>query len=157
MANDLEGLADRLEQRANNLPARAGKVIRKAILSVHSALVITTPVDTGAAKSNFTITLRGPESGAFRPFVPGRFGSTAAANISAALQDAHARLSGRTDVLVEVPVYITNALDYIVDLNRGKSPQAPPFYVQRAILLGVQAVRRSGIRVVAYSLSGVNQ
>ncbi len=72
----------------------------------------------------------------------GQKGSTAAENTAAALEQAKKALAGYR---VGFPIVLSNNVDYIDDLNKGKSAQAPALFIQRALQAAVAAFESSGI------------
>jgi len=89
-----------------------------------------TPVDTGWARANWIPSVGAP---AVSPV-----GSRAAVDGGAAQQAALARLLGYK--LEQGPVYATNNVPYIAQLNEGSSRQAPAAFVQRAIVRAAREV-----------------
>lgn len=94
-------------------------------------LVEVTPVDTGAAISNWQVTLNAPAISPLPSYAPGVKGSTAGAVREAALEAGLAVLRARSG---RETIYISNVLPYIRELNGGSSKQAPRFFVERAQL-----------------------
>lgn len=84
-------------------------------LEIHGELVESTPVDTGFARNNWVITNGAPAVGVFET--------------GSAPDPGMAIATAKTDV----PMYITNNVQYIGKLNQGHSPQAPAEFVQRDI------------------------
>lgn len=110
---------------------------RDVTVQVATNLAQDTPVDTGQAKSNW-VTSVGSAYGAYiGPYVPGRFGSTAGANINAAISQAqHAAAM----IQIGDTSYVTNNAPYIERLNQGYSLQAPSGFVERSILQAVETI-----------------
>lgn len=92
---------------------------RALTLNLLKLLVLATPVDTGRARGNWQVSSRTPRNTTLN--VTDRSGGI---SISRALSGLE-RLSRR--------YWITNNLDYIEDLNRGTSQQAPVRFVETAI------------------------
>ena len=113
------------------------------IRSVQENLEASTPVDTTWARSNWM-----PSIGS--PFLRGlsaldRSPTAQAASVQAQFQDS-AKTSLASYRLSSGPLFVSNNVPYINDLNDGKSPQAPAFFVQRAIAKAVREDIR-GIRL----------
>lgn len=121
--------ARRIERIAVNIEGNTEKGMRKAALAIDSALVTSTPVDTGRARSNWLLNFDSPASGT----VPPTDGSSALA-----------RNQGKVATFSldkNVAIHLTNNLPYISKLNEGSSEQAPAGFVQGAVLNGIQAVK----------------
>lgn len=114
------------------------RVVRAVALAIDQAVVITTPVDTGRARSNWLVSVGSPNTSTQPPYAPGTGGSTGQANISAALAQGRAAVLGAGH---KQTIYISNSLPYIDRLNKGYSAQAPAGYVQRAVEAAASAVK----------------
>lgn len=99
------------------------KTVRAVALIVDSALVNTTPVDTGRARSNWLPSLNIPD---VRIVEPGQKPNIRNAILQYNIADN---------------ILITNNLPYIQKLNDGSSKQAPAGFVDAALQVGKQAVR----------------
>lgn len=117
----------------------AGELVRKVALAADQAVVVATPVDTGAARSNWLVSLNVPDSRVVPAYSRGAGGSTASANTQAALEQARQKAAGFR-AGVGGAIVITNNLAYIDRLNSGWSAQAPAGFVERAVLTAAQAV-----------------
>ena len=140
MANDLDRLSRKMRQTAIQIETGATVMTRKVALAIDQTLVIATPVDTGRARSNWVVEVgTQPTRDTREPYSPGDRGNTGAANAAAAIaQGQQAVMSYNRE---DEYIFITNNLNYIKDLNEGKSPQAPPGFVQTAIARGVSVAR----------------
>lgn len=133
----LDDFGRRMRRRADNIPERLNQRVRRIAMAVLTELVVSTPVDTGRARSNWHVGLGAPpDSGNEEPYHPGEDGSTDAANARAAIAVGQAALSDRRP---EQDVYISNNLPYIARLNEGWSAQAPAGFVQTAVANGMQS------------------
>jgi len=132
-----------MNRLSRQIPERIAKRTNKLALAVQRELVMTTPVDTGQAISNWTLTLGSPTTGVYSPYAPGEHGSTRQLNIGAAYSQAMYAIGDRKPGQV---IWISNPLHYIGLLNLGSSAQAPSGFVQSAIMVGIGSV--SGIRVL---------
>lgn len=111
-----------MRQRARNLPREVHKVVQNVAKAYLVSVADATPVDTGAAISNWQIGVNNSPDSVLPPHVPGKFRSTALENLSATIQ------AGTSIVDSSKPgdvIHIVNNLHYIVDLNNGSSNQAP--------------------------------
>lgn len=135
--------ARRMSRLGQQVSRRFTARTNQLALNMVQGLLEATPVDTGQAISNWIVSLQGPDNGQVQPYVPGQFGSTHQANITAAYNSAVTTIGGRRP---GVPIYIQNNLDYIRRLNDGWSNQAPSGFFQTTILDAVSSVR--GVRVL---------
>ena len=137
----LDSFSRRILIRADNLDAAINRIVVNVALVVDQVIVLSTPVDTGRARSNWQVSLTAPISNQIEPYAPGiKLGRGESANANAALLQAQAALRPRRP---EQDIFITNNVEYIGDLNRGTSAQAPEMFVQIAIIAGVDAVARA--------------
>lgn len=83
-----------------------------------------TPVDTSQALSNWTVSLGKGSTVAIPAYFVGRKGSTLMASASAALSKGLPIIYQRK---LRQPLFISNNLDYIEDLDDGKSSQSSNF------------------------------
>lgn len=135
-----------LGQFARNMRARAKRVpynvkqIKMLVgQDVLQAVVTATPIDTGQARFNWNVAFNSPDyttdEEGFADYV--RRG------------DWLGRMATSLAVLARVgekdTIYISNALPYIEQLNKGKSPQAGADYVRRAALVAVRRIARGGV------------
>lgn len=153
MARTLTDLANEMDALAAKIGGASSSVAVDTAMTILSDLVQVTPVDTGAALSNWQVTLDSPATDVIPAYSPAKRGkmvkgvwvhaadpiATSHANIAPTLAAA------RTILFTKRPgqvIYITNNLPYIQRLNDGSSEQAPGGYVDRAIILGGQVVAR---------------
>jgi hypothetical protein len=129
----MDGLALIIQTRALNLT----KYVAYKTLEY---LVEVTPVDTSKAESNWRIALGGTSWGAtpIPAYVLGSGGSSREASARAALAAGKAALKG---AVAGKPIAVINVVPYIERLNAGSSTQAPAGFVERAVLVGKQAVK----------------
>lgn len=135
-----ELVAKNLRKLADSMPERVNQELRKVALAVDQVLVLTTPVDTGRARSNWQVTIGAPATGTVNAFPPsaktdsiGVMGVSGTFAVNAAIAATKNYDGGN--------IYITNNLPYIRRLNEGWSKQAPAGFVEQAILAGLQAVQ----------------
>ena len=131
MSRSLSDLADNLDRRLGQLEQKASDLTVKVAVSLVTNLTALTPVDTSNALSNWQIGLGAPVDDTRRPYFVGMYGSTALASAQATIQTAKDILSGKKPGEV---VFISNLVDYIVDLENGSSRQAPSGFLQQSIL-----------------------
>ena len=124
------------QMRALNTKITGGSSgVQKAVaLAVVDYLIDNTPVDTGAAVSNYHI---GAGTGPQAPYAPGEKGSTAEANRAAAKAAAHAAIAAAPD---GSPIVISNPVEYVAYLNDGTTEHPPQLFVERAIAAGREIV-----------------
>ena len=133
----------RIKKRAFDIEKEVNKAVRQVALVADRELVLSTPVDTGRARSNWFVNLNSPNRQIFEPYVPGEKGSTASSNSQAAIDQAVLTIFKRQ---IGQDIYISNNLDYIGKLNEGSSAQAPAQFVEAAVQRAVNVVK--GARIV---------
>ncbi len=107
-------------------------VVRVAQLRSLQAITSGTPVDTGFTRGGWTPTLQRP---AVQPLVPPD-NKTSARTAGAANLRANRSRSAQIAASYQLqngPVFLTNAVPYIEQLNEGSSAQAPAKFVEKAI------------------------
>lgn len=135
----LQQLATRLRIRALQVEDGVDKVVRTAAFKVDQSVVVSTPVDTGRARSNWIASIGSPAGGSRGPFSAGsKLGKGESNNAQAAINAAKGVIDSRR---FRQSIFITNNLDYIGKLNNGSSKQAPKNFVRNAVKSGAQAVR----------------
>lgn len=119
---DFRGFSKLMKQRSKNLPAGVHEVVKNVSKVYLITAADVTPVDTGAAISNWQVGINVTPAGVLPPYVPGRFRSTALENLNATIKAGQSLIDSSKpgDVL-----HLANNLEYIVDLNNGTSTQAP--------------------------------
>jgi hypothetical protein len=137
MANDLDFLARRMNQIANQVETRAPQVVRHIANAMVPVLVYATPVLTSRARANWQAGIgMVPQSVLFsepdKPPSPDYGGRAAVAAILGTV----AIYPGGTYLA------IANNVPYIQRLNRGWSAQAPAAFVQQSVAVGLRALRR---------------
>ncbi len=133
MAGTLLDLADRMEALADSIKEQTSELAVTVAYKIVVDLVNNTPVDTSAALSNWVVNLSSGARFAIPPHVPGEKGSTRGASMQEALASAMRVLKAKKPGQA---VWITNNIDYIVDLNNGSSRQNPGGFVERAVAIG---------------------
>lgn len=116
----------------------AAKYVRASAIVIDREVVMTTPVDTGRARSNWLVSLGSPKSGTREPYAPGDSGNSGPANAALQMQDAAATIG---QYRIGQTIFITNNLPYIQRLNDGWSAQAPAGFVEQAVQAGRDYLR----------------
>jgi hypothetical protein len=132
----------RMRKIAASIEVNSSNTAKKAALAIDAQVVVATPVDTGRARANWLVGIDAPKTQIENDFQEGKGGSSAASVTSEALSKA------KFEILKKRPgqiIFISNNLNYISDLNRGTSAQAPAGFVETAIVAGVQAVKGAKI------------
>lgn len=128
--NSLEDFSNRMNKRGEAVLKNSVKVQRQVFLAVDTALVTSTPVDTGRARSNWQPSSGSPNLNERGAFTPGEQRSTEAENTNAALQEAASFAAAHTSGGI---LFLTNNLSYIRALNAGHSPQHSGGFVEESV------------------------
>ena len=132
------------------IPSEVTRVIRKIALAIDQVTVLATPVDTGRARANWIVTVRGPSTGSgVQPSTNGERGSEArgAANAQRSL-NAGSTVISQYDDEKHAGIFITNNLPYIEFLEEGSSAQAPEGMLKQGLNAGLQVAKQERIRIV---------
>ena len=118
---------DQAIKKLNNLTLYINSKYAAARFAVNLAneLSSQTPIDTGAARSNWAISVDVPDTSFDKGKTDGRIKSKPVSRLN----------NFRT-------LFITNNAPYIVRLNEGHSPQAPARFVERAVFNSVNKFQR---------------
>ena len=142
MMATLGSLAKKLRSASKVVTYNADALVKQIAEEILRGVVSDTPVDTGQAKSNWIVSINKPSTDTRGPYVPGKKGSTAVENIIATVEMGVQKFAAYEG---GDAIHITNNLDYIEGLNDGSlSNQAPPDYVQKAILEALVKVHAAG-------------
>ena len=140
----LQDLAKQMEAAAKELPDKVNEVAKKVATGITEYLATETPVDTSRALSNWQVGLGGPVRYEIEPHYPGINGYTASPSSKQTILEAVAELDKKKP---GETVYISNNVDYIEELNNGKSSQADPgFATTVAIEVGTAILDREAKR-----------
>ena len=129
-ATTLDQLVSALRHTAKTLPDDVTKVTKKVTEYVVQRLIYETPVDTSQALSNWRVNVKYKISGTLPAYFSGVEGSTKGLSTSTALGAAKAQIARKK---YGMALSISNNLDYIVELNQGKSQQASAGFVDRIV------------------------
>lgn len=121
-AKTLADLAAACMDAANHLDKDINDIIKESALQLAFNLIYKTPVDTSTATSNWQVGLMLPVMDSRTAYFYGDEGSTASMSRGAAYAAARTAIAPRK---AGTRIYISNNVDYIVELNQGKSPQQP--------------------------------
>ena len=124
----LRDFGKRMIERAKQFEIGMDRAVKKVALAVDQTVVLATPVDTGRARSNWVIGLKTPSRRKVDPYAPGsNLGTGESANASASIGVARAKINARKP---GDDIYISNNLEYIMELNNGSSRQAPRNFIE---------------------------
>lgn len=138
----LKEFSKRMTLRGRKVAKGADDLTRQVAIAADQAVVSSTPVDTGRARSNWIASIGAPSSDVIEAHAPGKDGSTEAENTQAATNQAEAVISGYR---AGEEIHISNNLPYIQALNDGSSAQAPANFIETAVQEAAHAVRSSRI------------
>jgi hypothetical protein len=148
---DPKKFAKRMEWYSKTFESNAGQLVDKVALTVHSTVVLATPVDTGRARGSWLVEVGKPAEGTADS--PQDFGA------NAAITKARAKLGGNeggsSTLRPQRDVHITNNLPYITPLNQGHSKQAPIGFVEQAIAAGQKQVK--GTKLLSARQIGIGE
>ena len=131
--NDLASLLSRLKKLAEGIERGAAERVGTTALAIGQRLAITTPVDTGRARSNWFASKGAPVADIRDNIDLG--GSASVADVRRIAESVEKGES----------IFITNSLPYIRRLNEGSSKQAPAGFIDAAVRYGVRFGRGKGV------------
>jgi hypothetical protein len=130
VARDLKNLAQWAKRFEPAVAKSVNTLVKDTVVDLQTELVRVTPVDTSQALSNWRVELDASSPGTRPAFRVGDRGSTApysrARGIAAARGAVRSRKNGQA-------VWTSNDLEYMGELEAGKSRQAGPGFIQAAI------------------------
>ena len=132
----LKSLGDAIIKRADRLQANVFEGVREAAIVTNQVAVLSTPVDTGYARSRWTTTIGFPIGSESGPTERVELGEEIATSI--ALSQGVAEIKKWKGI---GSIFISNPLEYAFYLDEGSSTQAPNGMTEEAIHAG-QAVLR---------------
>lgn len=142
---ELKDFSKWAKDTGDNVSRNADKLVRKCALAIDGAVVLATPVDTGRARSNWQVTVDTPAAGTIPPYAPGEGGSTVGPNSRAAIEQGKQAVAQYNGDTPTASINITNNLAYIGRLNNGYSGQAPAGFVEKAIMVGRDAIQNAAL------------
>jgi len=171
MAQPFAMIGKVMNKRAADFPVAAGKVARSVAANVGEAVVRDTPVDTGAARSNWIMTIDQIATYIIPPYAP--YPKT---HSDIYAYHANERAAGRTHMIAlgrkdeesnavsaiaqhfaalqhfdparNNTIYIANNVPYMGKLNAGYSPQTPAVFVMRAVEKGFETARAMNLKLM---------
>jgi hypothetical protein len=134
-------LTKRFAALAENIDTQVGIMLVLISTAVHVAVVVATPVDTGRARTGWTLSIGSadfyiPPEDTYPNMQSGAAHATATRDADTILRPL---LTRGADVYTVV--FDTNSVPYIEELNAGSSRQAPSDYVARAVTVVAQMFR----------------
>ena len=141
--NDFHKLSSKLTLFAKDLQnptnSQASKIASSCAILILRELAYRTPVDTSKAISNWRITLgRRAKNATLDPHIVGKAGSSKFESAEITISKGIVKLK---DKKAGQKIYISNTLDYIDDLDYGKSMQNSQF-VKQSIEVALFKVKR---------------
>jgi hypothetical protein len=126
----------------------ADTLVRRCALATDATVVLATPVDTGRARSNWQVECNSPAQGVIEPLTTVQKGhrGSGGAVARAAIEKGKEKIAQYKGGTPQAAIYITNNLPYIGALNDGHSAQAPSGFVERAVMVGINAVHSAAGR-----------
>lgn len=126
--------SQRMAIQAKVVTGNAEKAIRRAAVAADTALVMSTPVDTGRAKGNWTVAIGSIDETVLQEGFPSG-------------EEAISR--GRTVAegwkLGSGTIFLANSLPYILPLENGYSAKAPSGMTQFGIAAAVHQIQNSSL------------
>ena len=140
-AKRMRKIGTTLGKASNALGAQAG-------IAIGASLIKDTPIDTGAAKSNWQASRINPKTGTRDAFARGRYGDTELANETAAIAQIIQQFKARKN---NQQLFLTNNLDYIgllessyhLETVRRKKPKPPARYTSGFVRVALQKGRET--------------
>ena len=139
MARNLLDLAKSLEAKVKTIDKISSDKAIAVADRIINVLAWSTPVDTTRAVSNWLVSLKEPNYNQIAPYHPGSFGHTHYASATEMIASGRRALQNKKP---GEPIYITNNVFYIRDLNSGTSRQAPAGFVEAAVLIARKELRK---------------
>lgn len=143
MAN-LKDLAKKCRVLPKQIKMAASLAAIVASKRLLNELWAVTPVDTTKATSNWLVGIRKGIYSEREAYVPGFLGYTKTASVTAARKVAFTALETKKP---GQSIFIVNNVDYIMDLNRGSSKQAPARFVENCIFITRYAMKNYKLNI----------
>lgn len=142
MAQPFDNIGIVMNRRAKQITKNVNRIMKAAASAVDRNVVLDTPQDTGAATSNWLVSIDRPLLGEIPPYSPGKkLGKGFPGNTNAAIQQGKVAISS-FNIQKNNAIFISNNIDYLGLLNDGRSKQAKPLFIQRAIQLAVREIKK---------------
>ena len=132
MADDLETFAKNIRKIGQNIPKNASAAVRTLALKINQTLILSTPVKTGRARNNWFASISVPSE---EVTDKKNYDPSGAARI----QENQSEINL---VQPEQSIYISNNLPYISKLNEGSSAQAPAGFVEAAVAVAENSMKK---------------
>jgi hypothetical protein len=150
-------MVDQITVIISSLEGFIDRIIRKLTLDIVANLVRPgteggTPVDTGWARANWVPSITQPyvTDDVVNPkekfLATGKNTISAEVNAREQVQQGGIVTVAATYKVDKGPVFITNNVPYIIQLNMGSSSQAPAGFVQAAIVRAIHVDLPAGLR-----------
>lgn len=138
---DFKSLAGRLNRLGKQVEKNAEEAVKAVAREIDKQLILSTPVDTGRARSNWQVGIGTPIRKELEPYFPGHhLGLAETDNAQAAIQAGEKVINKYK--IKNSSLIISNNVDYLKYLNEGSSRQAPAGFVQTSVQTGRLALRR---------------
>lgn len=142
MAQSFDTISLVMNRRAKQMSRNVSRIVKAVAGSIDRNVVLDTPQDTGAATSNWLVSVDAPLTGVIPPYAPGmKLGKGFPGNTNAAIQQGKVAI-GSFDIKINNAIFISNNIDYIGLLNDGRSIQTKPLFVQRSIQLALSEIKK---------------
>ena len=141
---NLGQFAKRMQDIASGIGTNTEDIMKKIGIAVHTSVVSHTPADTGQARSSWILSKGGPASETNTPYAPGKnLGLLESGNLAGSVNQAKGVLGSYK--LSDGTIWVSNNLDYIGELENGKSDQAPKGMAKIGVLAGVAAIPQAKV------------
>lgn len=145
MPDDLRTFSGTIGGYGVTITKNINSLVKTVSNAVVAEVVLGTPVDTGAARSNWLASIDEDDTNIVPPHSPGRhLGTSEVANYTEAVRQAESVIATRESGQA---VIIQNNLDYMQLLNDGSSKQAPANFIESAIQVGVGKIQNAQVLV----------
>ncbi len=117
-----------------------GRAVGGLMIEIHANVTEGTPRDTGWAAANWLANIGGPAFAVATPSSRDIRSASAAGRASAASSSLAPLLSYK---LGDGPIFVSNGVPYIEELNQGSSQKAPAGFVQTGIIQALNTFSRT--------------
>lgn len=145
MGKSLKDLANSMRERAKSVDYLGNELAVAGTKAMVEDLVRVTPVDTSQALSNWQVNLVNPAADVIPAYRQGQFGSTRGVSSAIAIEQADTELALKQP---GEPVYLSNLVPYIGDLDQGSSRQFAGGFIPRALIVFREAVSEARKRLM---------